>query len=1203
MRLLRPILSVLLLGALATPARAAELSPRHVTLLYTADLHGRLTGFDLLDERPVSGGLARVSTMVRRIRDQAGAAGRDGVLLLDAGDAMQGDALGAAWRMDTTTASPEPMMAAMRALGYDAMAVGNHEFDFGLDAMARARADGGFPWLAANVGGSNGAGRPFAPSLVKTVNDVRVGIVGIAQPAVTSWSDSSLWRGMRFEDPIASARAEVRRLRDEEHCGLVVLLAHSGLEKLPSGAVRPGQRADENFGERLANDVPGVDLVILGHTHERIDSLSVAGVPVTQPGRSGEVLGRADFVLDGDSRGGDSGRTVRSLRLRLLAVDDTVPADPAITALAKPYEDEARRTLGLAVARASAPVGAPQGRLADGPMWELIHRMQLAASGADVSLSALFRPDVAFDGPITLRDLMRAYPFENRLVMLELTGAQIRAALEHAARRFRTYAFSPDSALEDTTFAGYNFDSAEGLSYEIDLTRPQGDRIVRLGLNGAPLGDAQRLKVVMNDYRAGGGGGYAMFAGAPVLWKSARTARDLLIDYVRGVRTLDGGCTVNWRLLPDYVATPQRPLIDRLVRLGKAPRDEVLRLGADRPARRGDLAYWLARAFDWRSTKRSGAFSDLPAELEPWVDALMQRKVLGGTAMRDRFEPFAESGVWLALDWCEGAARAAGYRLTTNGDDRSFRRGLLTGTGIQPDTGDRGAIPFDRAQLLAVIANARFPELRVMSTSDFHGNVFPGMDRRTGREWGGTLALAALVEALRAGNPEGSVLLDGGDCFQGTMISNLQFGRPVVEQMNALRYTATAIGNHEFDWGVDTLRARVAEMHFAALGANMLEKKSGRMPRWVRGDTLVTRRGVRVGVVGLCYRNTPTVTLAEHVAPYRFDGDSAAVAQAVPRLRGKDLAEVVVAVGHVPAESGRDRKTRGGDLVRLAQGVHGVDAWFGGHSHNLIDDEVDGIPLLIPGSFGRAVAVCDMVVDPVADRVVERRARLEIAYVDERPADPAWVARVERWNADVAPIAETRLGRVARRLDRSGPETTIGNLITDAMRAASGVDIALQNSGGMRADLDSGVVTRGEIYAVMPFDNTIVVEELTGAEVKRALDEAMVRGRVTQVSGIRYTFDPDRPEMQRVIEVTDANGAPLEDGRVYRVACNNFMATGGDDYATLARGRNLTDTNALIRDAIEAYVKKASANGGALDVREDGRIRRIGTREPVESTR
>lgn len=1184
-------LAAILLPLLATPALGER---THVTVLHTTDLHGRLTSRDHLEQREVPGGLARVATAVRRVR-AAGPA-----LLLDAGDAIQGDAIGTVWRMTADWSRPEPAMAAMSAVGYDAMAPGNHEFDFGPAMVTRARAAARFPWIAANV---TGPGKPFEASITREMNGVRVGVVGLCTPAVPAFIDSLTLGGFRFEDPVVAARREVQRLREERRCDVVVLLAHTGLAAdTATNVQRAGQIENENWGERLALDVPGVDAVILGHTHEAIPSHPIAGVTVSQAGRSGTSLGRIDFALE---RAGPRERwRVVGTEAVLMAVGDTTAADPEVLAIAAPYESEADRVLDRAIARAETAVDAPLGTLGDGPLWELLHRVQLRASGADVSLAPLFRPDAAIAaGPITVRDLVWLYPYENRLVVKELTGAQIVAALEHAATRFRTYDFAHDTPLADTTLPAHAFDSAEGISYEIDLTKPPGSRIVRPRFGNQALDHAARFKVAMSDYRGGGGGGYAMLAEAPVTWRSDQTLRDLLIAHVVALGP-GNGHTPNWRILPDYAVTEARPLIDRLVRQGRAPVDDLMRLGAFEPARRGDLAYWLARAFDWRATRASGAWIDVSDGLAPWVDALLERKVLGATAMRDRFDPMANATLWLSIDWCENAARAAKYQIASKDGDPAFRRGLLTGTGVPVGADGRpiAESTFTRAQLLGLIANTRYPVVRALSTSDFHGAVFPGTDRRSGREYGGTLALASLIERLRAENPEGTVLLDGGDCFQGTMISNLQSGRPVVEQMNALDYAAGAIGNHEFDWGVDTLIARVQEMQFSALGANMLEKTSGRLPWWVRADTTVLRRGVQVGIFGLCYRNTPSVTLAANVEPYVFDGDSAAAAAAVPRLRSGG-AEVVVGVGHVSAESGGGRSARGGDLVRLARGVQGVDAWFGGHSHNFIDDEVDGIPILIPAALGRAVAVCDLVIDPVADRVIERHHRLETAWVDENPADSAWIARVERWNANVAPIADTPIGATRQALHRSGPEATIGNFITDAMRAATGVDVALQNSGGMRAELDSGVVTRGEIYAIMPFDNTIVIGELTGAELKAALDEAMVRGRVTQVSGIRYAYDPERPELDRIVQVTDPDGEPLDPARRYRVAFNNFMATGGDDYETLGRAKNLTDTNLPIRDAMEAYVREQSKNGGALDVREDGRVQIVGAREPAGAAR
>jgi 2',3'-cyclic-nucleotide 2'-phosphodiesterase (5'-nucleotidase family) len=392
-------------------------------------------------------------------------------------------------------------------------------------------------------------------------------------------------------------------------------------------------------------------------------------------------------------------------------------------------------------------------------------------------------------------------------------------------------------------------------------------------------------------------------------------------------------------------------------------------------------------------------------------------------------------------------------------------------------------------------------------------------------------------------------------------------------------------------------------MEFAALGANMKQRRGGKRPRWVRDDTLLVRRGVPVGVIGLCYRNTPDVTLRRYVEHLRFEDDSAAAARVVPRLR-REGARIVIGVGHVPSRSDSTRRALGEDLPRLARGVRGVDAWFGGHSHNTVDDVIDGRPVMIAGSHGQYVAVCDLVFDPVAGRIVEARQRLQPTFADEVTPDPAWVARVEHWNRDVAVAAARPLGRCARTLNRNrNGESTLGNFVTDAMRAMAGSDVAFQNSGGLRADLAAGEVTMGDVYEVMPFDNTLVTMELTGAEVRRVLEEGLRHERVAQVSGIRYAFDLGRPELDRVVELTLADGAPIDPAATYRVVCNNFMATGGDNYETLSRGRNLVDTGEVIRTALERRVAELASRGEAVDVAPDGRIRRAGTTAPPRDDR
>jgi 5'-nucleotidase len=221
--------------------------------------------------------------------------------------------------------------------------------------------------------------------------------------------------------------------------------------------------------------------------------------------------------------------------------------------------------------------------------------------------------------------------------------------------------------------------------------------------------------------------------------------------------------------------------------------------------------------------------------------------------------------------------------------------------------------------------------------------------------------------------------------------------------------------------------------------------------------------------------------------------------------------------------------------------------------------------------------------------VAEADGRVLTVYADG-PADSAWVARVARWNANVEPIAAEVIGDAATALHRRRPESTIGDFICDAMRADVTADIAFQNPGGMRADLDAGPITKGDVYSVMPFDNTIVTMELSGAQVKLALEQSLRGDRVTQVSGVRYRYDPSRPALDRIVELTLADGSPLDPQKSYVVAVNNFMASGGDQYDALGQGKNRNDTGRLIRDAMYSHVAALKAKGQPLDVRTDGRI-------------
>ena len=1173
----------LLTLSLAVPARAEY---TRLLIAHTTDLHGSLTGWDYLADRAAPRGLVKIATTIDSLR----ATGVP-LLLLDNGDTIEGAGIETVQHLKSVLGS-DPMIGAMSKLGYDAMSVGNHEFDFGREVLERARKQASFPMLAANIVNAPDGTAAFTPSLVKVVGSVRIGVVGLCTPAVPQMTDPANVAGLRFISPIEAAQREVARLRTVEHCDVIVLLAHTGMERdtvevAATIAVNASYKAptpDENWGYRLLTQVAGVDAVILGHTHTTL-ALVRGDVACGQAGKNGEALGVIDLSL---SRGAPTeawhvtNRSVSNSPTTMRLADQ-----PAMAAMAAPVHDATELALAQTVANTAHALASPFGRAADSPVWDLVHRAQLEASGADVSLAALYDADVRIEpGPITLRQVLRVYPFDNTLVSVRLTGSQLRDVLEYSARQFAPYEFKFSRSLFMPGAVGYNFDAARGVTYAIDITKPAGSRIVNLRRNGLPLADGDSLTVVTNSYRAGGGGGFPWLAAAPRVWSTARRAHEVIADYLRKHAPLEQNFKPGWRLSPNYVATPERPLVERLVKAGLLSQTEAASLDATTQATRGDMAYWLSRSFGWRSAKLTQAYAGVPDSLVPWLDGLLKRKALGATMTFKTLQPSQSLQLRTALDWSERTARSAGYSLRPVSDP-AYRASLMQRIKLADDA------TLTRADMLGIIANLRYPELRILETTDFHGFILGGSkDRRSGRQLGGSAVLAAWISKLTAENPTGTVLIDGGDCFQGTMISNLQFGRPIVEQMNAIGYSAMAIGNHEFDWTADTLAARIRGMRFAALAANMVERKTHKLPRWARPDTVVSRAGVKVGILGMAYRNTPTVTLAKNVAMLSFEDDSATAARIVPELQKRS--DIVISIGHTPAETDSNRVARSGDLVRLAKGVPGVSAWFGGHSHNQIADRVNGVPVMIAGAHGEVVAVCDLTVDPIANRVIDSRYDLVKTWADEVTPDSAMAVRVTRWNATVSELAGRKLGTLATPLKRNrGGEGLIGDIVSDAMRAGSGADIALANSGGLRADMDPGDITRGSIYEVMPFDNTVFTMGLTAREVRMALEQALKFGRVTQVSGIRYRFDSKRPALDRVLELTDAKGAPLDSTKTFKVAVNDFMATGGDNYDVLSGGKDRQPTSLLVREALETYVSGLGAEG-PLSLTLDGRIKREG---------
>jgi len=528
-----------------------------VTVLATTDMHGNLFPVDYVTGQPAARGLAKVATLIR-----AEEAGNPNHLLIDCGDTIQGTPLEYAYQdlvrtgsgpLGLKPATPldhDPMMLAMNLLGYDAMAVGNHEYNFGLKNLNRARSDAHFPWLSANTPvAAGGKERPFEAYIVKTVAGVKVAVIGITTPAVPTWEKPENIGSYRFLPPVDALKKAVADLRASQHPDLIVVAAHTGLGRdLNTG--RP-DNPDENATYAMAVGVPDVDAIVFGHSHSQLAGAMVGNVLLVQPKNWAISLARLDFTMERKPGGG---WTVAKKTSRLIPVTGATPAAPDILAIGKPYEELAERYLDTPVATSPAPLSAALGRVEDTAIVDAVQEVQLAYSHADVSFTALFNPAVRVpQGQVTVRQIAALYPYDNDLYVVEGDGKMVKDALENAARYYLSCegARCSQLPLTDRSVAGFNFDMAEGVEYEIDLTRPEGSRIRNLRWHGKPLAPDQKLRIAINNYRAAGSAGYSMFAGAKIIWRGQDEIRDMIVHYYTDKKKLPAEPDNNWRLLPD----------------------------------------------------------------------------------------------------------------------------------------------------------------------------------------------------------------------------------------------------------------------------------------------------------------------------------------------------------------------------------------------------------------------------------------------------------------------------------------------------------------------------------------------------------------------------------------------------------------------------------------------------------------------------
>jgi len=569
----------------ARPDRELGKHDYRLTILGTTDLHGNVYNWDYFKNAEYDDtahndiGIAKAATLIQAVRAERGA---DSCLTLDAGDIIQGTPLAFYYATidPITKGSTHPMASAMNAVGYDAVALGNHEYNYGLDTLRAFERQCDFPILSANSVDWHTGAPVFQPYVIKTIKvhgqkPIKVGILGLVTPGVAIWDKANVEGKVRFPGIVEQAKVFVPRLK-AAGADVVIVSCHSG----PNTSSSYGDALPylENASTLLAQQVPDIDAILVGHAHIEVPSRVLTNEKTGRAVLLSEPLywGMRVSVMDLDLSKVRGQWQVTGLGATLLNAN-SAPEDPHIVALVRPAHDKVLTYVNGKVGTCTAAMSARTSRYEDTPAIDFINYVQAdavkqALAGTPdatlpiLSIAAPFNKAATIpQGEVTVRDVAGLYIYDNTLLAIKLTGAQVRVYLEKSAEYFKqvsgtgpfravdvTNAVTP-SALNGTP--DYNYDIMGGLekrlTYDIDTTRGVGSRITNLSYGGAAIDPNATFVVAINNYRQSGGGGFPDVATAPVVYNRQVAIRQLLIDWVTVNKVIDPPAfsTVDWRLV------------------------------------------------------------------------------------------------------------------------------------------------------------------------------------------------------------------------------------------------------------------------------------------------------------------------------------------------------------------------------------------------------------------------------------------------------------------------------------------------------------------------------------------------------------------------------------------------------------------------------------------------------------------------------
>ena len=461
-------------------------------------------------------------------------------------------------------------------------------------------------------------------------------------------------------------------------------------------------------------------------------------------------------------------------------------------------------------------------------------------------------------------------------------------------------------------------------------------------------------------------------------------------------------------------------------------------------------------------------------------------------------------------------------------------------------------------------------EIVVLSINDYHGALAPA---------GKNVGAAKLADALKvekAKNPEGTIIVTAGDSYQGSAMSNLLYGEPVSAVFKEIGIELSAVGNHEFDWGINKITQWAEDGGLTFVCANIYDKQTNEPVGWAKPYVILDKAGVKVGFVGLATPETSYKALKANVENYDFKDPVATLVNWVPKIKAAG-ADIIIALTHLGSFQDKEGKITG-EAADLFQ-VEGVDAVISAHTHQSISGLVDGKPLVQAYYNGRTIAKMTFIFDE-NNKLVSAEPLLDHLYnrPDTLKDDVNTLAIYTKYEEELGPVLVKVLGKTTVELDHdryAGP-SLLGEWSCEVMREKVGVQIAMTNGGGLRVPVPAGDITAGILYEVMPFDNTLYTMKLSGADVKANIEHGIMNDDIgwVQISGVMVTYNKEAEAGNRISSMVLADGTPIEMDKYYTVVTNDFMFTGGDNY-NFKNALDGLDTFIPIRDAMMEAVEKA----------------------------